>query len=141
VIEIKAHEQDSRIRPDGPHSSDGTRAIAAGIDSAFRLLNYATMNPAGLTYPSDVYSVLGELSAAVSKLPQALHQMSAFINAQVADGTARENPGYGKHGGNAEAAYAELAAAVRDSSVTATELGRLLGKAQSAISGLEATPA
>jgi hypothetical protein len=97
------------------------------------------MSAYGLAYPSDVYSVLGELSAAVSKLPQALHQMTQFINTQVADGLARENPGYGRHGGNAEATYAEMATASRVACDVASELGRLLGRAQSAISGLEST--
>jgi hypothetical protein len=139
VIEIRASQQDKPVTTDGPHDPDNTRAIAAGIDSAVRLLNYATMSRGGLVFPSDVYSVLGELSAAAGKLPQALHQMSQWIGAQVTDGAARENPHYGKHDGDARAAHAELAAALREAAATATDLAQLLGKGQSAISGLEST--
>lgn len=139
MIEIRISEHDRAITPDGPHNPDGTRAIAAGIDAAFRLLNYATSpEKNGLTYPSDVYSVLGELTAAIGKLPQALQQMSQFIGKQVDDGAVRENPHYGKRSGDAEAAHGELAAAVRQACVVATDLAWLLSKAQSAVAGLEA---
>jgi len=139
VIQIKVSEHDQPVSTDGPHDPEATRAIAAGIDSAFRLLNYATMSHNGLAFPSDVYSVLGELSAAVNKLPQALHQMTQFINTQVTEGHARENPHYGSHSGNTRAAYAQMAAASRDACARADDLAWLLGKAQTAISGLEST--
>jgi hypothetical protein len=139
MIEIRVDQDDRPITPDGPHSPDRTRAVAEAIDAAFRLLNYATMSPRGLGYPADVYSVLGELAAAVNKLPQALRQMGQFIGDQVAHGRARENAEYGKHGGDAEAAHGEMAAVVRDASAMATELGRLLDKGQSAVRGLEGT--
>jgi hypothetical protein len=139
MIQIKTSANARPLTPDGPHDSEGTRAIATGIDAAFRLLNYATSpEKNGLVYPSDVYSVLGELTTAIGKLPQALQQMSQFIGAQVADGAARENPHYGRHGGDAEAAHGELAATVRQASGLATDLARLLGKAQSATAGLDA---
>lgn len=138
MIEIKVFGRDQAASSDGPHDNEMTRAIAAGIDQAFRLLNYATMRD-GLTYPSDVYSVLGELSAAMNKLPQALHQMTQFIGAQVSEGKTRENPDYGRHAGDAEAAYGELAVTLREGSVAATDLGRLLDRAQAAVRGLEST--
>ncbi len=139
MIEIRTDADAKPAHPDGPHDPDQTRAIASGIDQAFRLLNYATMSRYGLSYPSDVYSVLGELSGAVAKLPQALHQMSQFINAEVAEGRARENAEYGNHGGDAQAAYGALAAAVREGSALATDLGRVLDRAQAAVRGLEST--
>jgi hypothetical protein len=138
MIEIRADEHDPPITPDGPHNHERTRAVAAGIDTAFRLLNYATMSPNGLTYPSDVYSVLGELSAAVHKLPQALQQMAQFINDQVTSGQAREHPAYGRYGGDADAAARALASVTQEASAAATRLGSLLGKAQSTVRGLEA---
>jgi hypothetical protein len=141
MIEIRATGDRRPVMADGPHDPDSTRAIAAGIDSAARLLNYATMSPAGLRYPSDVYSVLGELAAAMGKLPQALGQMAQFISAEVYEGRARENAAYGDHGGDARAAHAALAAAVREASSTATALGRLLDRAQAAVRGLESTAA
>lgn len=138
MIEIRADEHDRPITADGPHNNERTRAVASGIDTAFRLLNYATWSQNGLTYPSDVYSVLGELSAGVHKLPQALRQMAEFINGQVTSGQAREHPSYGPYGGDAEAAARALASVTREASAAATRLGRLLGEAQSTVRGLEA---
>lgn len=137
MLEIRTDENARPANPDGPHDHQQTRAIADGIHDAFRLLNYATMHPQGLQSPSDVYSVLGTLASAVSLLPQSLHQMSQWIGQEVAQGAARENPSYGPHCGNAEAAYAALAAVVREASGTATDLGRLLDKAQAQTRGLE----
>ncbi|MFI0374237.1 hypothetical protein ACH35V_40810 [Actinomadura sp. 1N219] len=138
MIEIRADEHDRPVTADGPHNNERTRAVAAGIDAAFRLLNYATMSTNGLTYPSDVYSVLGELSAAVSKLPQALRQMAEFIDGQVTSGQAREHPDYGRYGGDADAASRALTSVTREASAAATNLDRLLSKAQSTVRGLEA---
>jgi hypothetical protein len=139
VIEIRTDADAEPAHPDGPHDHEQTRAIASGIDDAVRLLNYATMSRYGLRYPSDVYSVLGELSGAISKLPQALRQMSQFIGAEVAEGRARENADYGRHGGDAQAAAGALAAAVREGSVLATDLSRVLDRAQAVVRGLEST--
>ncbi|RFS84124.1 hypothetical protein D0T12_18365 [Actinomadura spongiicola] len=138
MIEIRADEHDQPITADGPHNHERTRAVAAGIDTAFRLLNYATMSPTGLAYPSDVYSVLGELSSAIHKLPQALQQMDEFITNQVGSGQAREHPKYGPYDGDANAAARALASVTREASVAASQLGRLLGEAQSTVRGLEA---
>jgi hypothetical protein len=140
VIEIRVDEHDPPITPDGPHSPDRTRAVAEAIDAAFRLLNYATMSPSGLRYPADVYSILGELAAATDKFPQALRQLTEFIGEQVADGRVTENPSYGTHGGNAEAAHAEMAAATREASAVVADLAGLLRIAQSAVRGLEDVP-
>ena len=137
---IRTAEHDLAITPDGPHSPDRTRAVAEVIDAAFRLLTYATMSPSGLGWPADVYSVLGQLAAAIDKLPQALRQMTEFIGEQVADGRAIENPSYGRHGGNAEAAHAELAAATREAFLAVADLAGLLRIAQSAVRGLEGVP-
>lgn len=139
MIEIRTDVDAEPAHPDGPHDPDQTLAIASGIDQAFRLLNYATMSRYGLRFPSDVYRVLGELSGAVSKLPQALHQMSQFINAEIAEGRASENAEYGNHDGDAQAAYAAFAAAVREGSTLATDLGRVLDRAQATVRGLEST--
>ncbi|MGP4030239.1 hypothetical protein [Actinomadura sp. 3N407] len=138
MIEIRAAGHDRPITVDGPHDPEGTRAVAAGIDAAFRLLNYATWSQNGLAYPSDVYSVLGELSAAVHKLPQALRQMNEFIDGQVTSGQAREHPSYGRYGGDADAAARALHSVTREASTAAAGLGRLLAEAQSTVRGLEA---
>ena len=126
------------VDTNGPHSSDGTRAIAAGIDEAMRMLNYATMpGNDGLVYPSTVYSVYGELAAALSKLPQALGQMERWIGERAAAGEIRENPDYGQHGGDLQAAHAALVAATAEARTRAGLLSEALGRARSAVSGLE----
>lgn len=143
MIEIRVEEGAAPVRPDGPHDHESTRAVAAGIDEAFRLLNYATMpgrgGYPGLRFPSDVYSVLGELSAAFGKFPQALDQMRQFIAAEVSEGWARENPHFGPHGGDAEAAHVALAASLTEASAYAQALAQALGTGQSAVRGMEST--
>lgn len=137
MIEIRTDADAEPAHPDGPQDSEQTRAIASGIDDAFRLLNYATMS--GLSYPSDVYSVLGQLSGGIAKLPQALEQMRAWIAREIAEGNARENPRYGEHGGDADAAHAALDKAVREATVHAMALGRALQAGQTAMRGMEST--
>lgn len=128
------------VSVNGPHSSDGTRAIAAGIDEAARMLNYATMpGNGGIVYPSTVYSVYGELMAALDKLPQALNQMATWVIEQADAGAIQENPGYGKHGGDTEAAVTELVAGTGTACAKVHELVMALGRARSAASGLEST--
>lgn len=140
MIEIRTDADAEPAHPDGPHDPDQTRAIASGIDEAFRLLNYATMpGNDGLTYPSDVYSVLGELASGVAKLPQALQQMHAFVAAEVSKGRARENTHYGRYQGDATAAATALLGAVAQASTAATQLQSLLDEAQSTVRGLEST--
>lgn len=138
MIEIRTDENAEPAHPDGPQNPEQTRAIASGIDDAFRLLNYATMG-AGLRYPSDVYSVLGQLSGGIAKLPQALEQMRAWIAREIAEGNARENAHYGEHGGDANAAHAALDKAVREATVHAMALGRALQDGQAAMRGMEST--
>jgi hypothetical protein len=139
MIEIKVSEDGQPAHPDGPHDHEQTRAIAAGIDEACRLLNYATMSRYGLRYPSDVYSVLGTLSGAVGKLPQSLTQMTTFVAGEVSGGHARENASYGEHGGDAEAAHEALVAAMQEAAEHAAALARALQAGQSAMRGMEST--
>lgn len=125
------------LTPDGPHCPDTTRELAGDIDAAFRLLNYATQKPGGLRYPADVYGVLGELAAAIAKMPQALEQMGAWITAQVAAGAVQENPHYGRHQGDAGAAARELRSFTVAAGEYAGRLAEALRHAQSATAGLE----
>jgi hypothetical protein len=141
VIEITVDDDDDRpVTPDGPHSPERTRAVGEAISEAFRILNYATMpEKHGLAYPGDVYSVLGALSAAMSKLPQALDQMTWFIRKQVSGGKAVENARYGKHNGDTEAAYATMLHALRAATSSAGDLERWLGEGRTALNGMEST--
>lgn len=140
MIEIRTDEHAKPAHVDGGHNHEQTRAIADGISEAVRLLVYATMpEKRGLKYPSDIYSVLGSLAGALHTLPQALQQMSEWTASEVAAGHARENPGYGPHGGNAEAAATALTSALQEAARAANKLGGLLTEGQSATRGLEST--
>ncbi|MEU4235530.1 hypothetical protein AB0F17_65665 [Nonomuraea sp. NPDC026600] len=138
MIEIRTNDDDKPVTVNGPHSSEGTRAIAAGIDAAVRMLNYATMpGNGGIVYPATVYSVYGELIAALDKLPQALNQMATWVIEKADAGAIREHPDYGKHAGDTTAAVDELVAATGTACAKAHELVTVLGRAQSAAGGLE----
>lgn len=119
------------------HGADLTAAgVARQLDELARALNYATLpRAARLEYASDVYSVLGSLQAALSKLPQACGQLAAFLERHQAAGDLRAERGFphaGRPSGAVEAAVFKLGQAAVAANVTATALGR----AQSAISGL-----
>ena len=136
MIEIRTDEHSKPLTPDGPHDHEGTRAIADGIDEAFRLLNYATMRN-GLAYPSDVYSMCGALSSALASFPQALQQITDWMKTEVAQGFAIENPSYGHHDGDSAAAYEDLADSLSAAAQVAHSLSRHLNQAQSAVAGME----
>lgn len=54
------------LKPDSRHHRDRTLGLAAHIDAASRTLVYATMpGKNGLSYPGDVYRVIGELRSTV----------------------------------------------------------------------------
>lgn len=139
MLEIRADKDADPATPDGPHNPEQTRAIAEAISEAARLLNYTTMKNNGLRYPSDVYSVLGALHAAVLTLPQALRQMAEWVDHEVGQGAARENPHHGPHGGNADAAAAALRRAMADAKDNAEALAEALSAGQASMRGMETT--
>jgi hypothetical protein len=54
---------------------------------AIRALNYATLPGAGeLMFPADAYETAGVLAVLAARLPQALAQLSAFLQEQVVSG-------------------------------------------------------
>ncbi|RJL21029.1 hypothetical protein [Bailinhaonella thermotolerans] len=136
MIEIRISQDGAPLTAEGPHSSEGARIIAAGIGEAVRLLNHATWGGAHLASPAAVYSIYGSLADAARRLPQALTQMEQHIADAVADGTVREDPDYGSHGGHAQAAAAETTELTRQACAAAGELSRLLDRLQSAVGGL-----
>lgn len=139
MIEI-TNDDGEVVTATGPHSPEGTRAIAAGIDQAMRMLTYATRPGSdGIVHPNTVYDVYGDLIAAIDKLPQALRQMEEWTREQAVALAIRENPEHGKHGGNVHAAHSALHAATRAAITQAAELARVLKHAQRATSGLEST--
>ncbi|WP_219466914.1 hypothetical protein [Nonomuraea rhizosphaerae] len=70
---------DLHLNPDGPHSDDYTRAVAAGLTECVRVLNHATLNPDAITYPATVHDVIGHLRTAVQGLDQLLPQLRAQL--------------------------------------------------------------
>ncbi|MFH8737842.1 hypothetical protein [Streptomyces sp. NPDC017964] len=62
-------------------------ALADQAAETIRSLNYATLPDAGgLAFPGDAYSTVGNLSTLAMRLPQALHQVRAFIDRQHENG-------------------------------------------------------
>ncbi|MFI9765766.1 hypothetical protein ACIHJG_02710 [Streptomyces sp. NPDC052415] len=62
-------------------------ALADQAAETIRSLNYATLPDAsGLAFPGDAYSTIGNLSTLAMRLPQALHQVQAFIDRQHENG-------------------------------------------------------
>lgn len=57
-------------------------AQAAGAAAqSVRSLNHVTRDPGGYQWPSDVYTVLGELLTMAQRLPQALEQAATWLDA------------------------------------------------------------
>jgi hypothetical protein len=65
----------------------GPAGLAADAAEAVRGLNHATLPGAGgLVFPADAYDVTGQLALLASRLPQALAQLHAFLQAEVKAG-------------------------------------------------------
>ena len=67
-------------------------ALARAAADAVRSLNHATLG-GGLEQPADAYDVLGELSLAASRLPQALGQVGRWLAAALAAGQLSSDDG------------------------------------------------
>ncbi|HEY2269136.1 MAG TPA: hypothetical protein VGJ50_24970 [Streptosporangiaceae bacterium] len=61
-------------------------ALAWQAADAIRSLNHAALGPDGIGQPGDAYDVLGGLSLAASRLPQALAQVGRWLSAALAAG-------------------------------------------------------
>jgi hypothetical protein len=85
---------DIDLNPDGPHSPDRTHEVGQMFDQCSRFLTYASMpEKGGLEYPSDVYTLLGEIYSATSRLPQICAQLTTFLSAQKDSGNLYEPRG------------------------------------------------
>ena len=110
--------------------------VAHQFDELARALNYATLPRAPrLEYVADVYTVLGSLQAALSKLPQACGQVSSFLERQQSAGVLRAERGF-PHAGRPSVAIEEAAFKLGQAAVAANVTATALGRAQTAISGL-----
>jgi hypothetical protein len=67
-------------------TSDDTISLARTAAEAIRGLNWTTNCQAGLDQPSAAYDVLGALSAAASRLGQALAQITRYLDRALAAG-------------------------------------------------------
>ena len=138
MIEIRAEQTTEPARADGPQSPEQTRAIAEGIREASVLLHRATLpGRDGLRYPSDVYRVTADLSAALDTLPSTLAQMHGFISQVVTDPAARHGLG-STLGGSDPRAPLRLAEAMQEAADLARKLAVVLRRAGFAMGSIEA---
>jgi hypothetical protein len=136
MIKVTRDADDKRpITPDGHHDSASLLAVATALDEVARLLTYETQK--GLTYPSDVYHVLGMMNGALTKVPQALQQMREWLNHQAATGRMAENADYGRFGGNAVAAAKVAAGHMAVAENLLEQVAVQIGSAHVATTGLE----
>jgi hypothetical protein len=95
--------------------------LAEDAAEAVRALNHATLPGAGeLAYPADAYEVAGSLAVLAGRLPQALAQLSAFLDGEVNAG--RVVIVAGEHSGDPAAA---ISAARRHLEAAADAAGQL----------------
>jgi hypothetical protein len=120
-------------RPDLP-TFDGHNVIehAAHAAEAMRAINHITGWPTGLTYPSDAYTVLGELAAFVARLPQALRQIEARLLRWHADGHIGIDRGT-EFGGRPASAVAEATNALQRARYSSADLFLSLDTAGQAV--------
>ncbi|MZD09136.1 hypothetical protein GTW43_29255 [Streptomyces sp. SID5785] len=115
-----------------------TMNAAALTDQAaetIRSLNYATLPEAsGLAFPGDAYSTVGNLSMLAMRLPQALHQVQAFIDRQHESGDLYSDQGPD----DLSARIASLRAATDDAARAAHTLYAALEQAHVALSPIGA---
>jgi hypothetical protein len=110
--------------------------VARLIAEYTRALNYATLPAAPrLEYPGDVYMVLGELHAALGRLPQVCSQLAAYLQRQRDGGLLHAERGF-PHAGNPDAAVVTTFTELRQAASAANTSSAALGRAQTAISGL-----
>lgn len=121
------------FRPDGPHSDDYTAEMARSFTESVRVLNHATMTRPGLSWPSTVYTVVGDLAAGTAGLRQLFDQLGAFLDAE--DTAGRLGDDRDPHRDPADA-LARAHAHLTGARLAAAALSVALGEAQSALSGL-----
>lgn len=123
-------------RLDGPHSDEQTTAAAWLTAEAVRYLNYATGShaAAGVTVPSTVCTVLGQLAEAAYRHPQLCRQLADWLEAQTAAAA------LGDDNGGPVAVRIDRARRHLDmAAVRARQLADALDAAQQATSSIHAT--
>jgi hypothetical protein len=120
-------------RLDGPHADEHTAGAAFLAAEAIRFLNYATgsHSPAGLIFPSTVYSMAADLSSAAWRMQQLFTQLGDWLVAEETAGRLGTDDG-------SPVADTIAAASVNLASATtaAHNLSAYLDALQNSISGL-----
>jgi hypothetical protein len=105
---------------------------AEAAAEAIRALNHATQGGAGgLGEPADAYTVLGHLATMAARLPQALDQLTRFLEAECDAGRLRVVDG--EHEGDPQAAVAAFAAYTADATAGAQLLHAALHQAHNTL--------
>lgn len=120
-----------RLNIDGPHTDDYTREVASGLAECVRVLNHATLSRNGVDYPSTIYSLLGDVHAAVFGLGQLLGQLDALLVAQREGGLL-----YDSRGLDPGTTVAHARQALAEARTRVSGLAACVGRAHSATSGL-----
>jgi hypothetical protein len=107
----------------------GPAALASEAAEAVRALNHATLpGSGGLAFPADAYDVTGQLALLASRLPQALAQLLAFLDAEVRAG--RVAVVAGEHNGDPAAMLTAVTACLDTAAGAARRLHQALDSAQ-----------
>jgi hypothetical protein len=110
----------------------GPAQLAEQAAEAVRALNYATLPGAGgLVFPADAYETAGMLAVLAGRLPQALAQLSAFLQDQVNAG--RVVIVAGQHAGDPAAAISAARCRLGAAAAAAGQLQHALDAAQQAL--------
>jgi hypothetical protein len=113
--------------------------LAEDAAEAVRALNHATLTGAGeLVFPADVYQVTGTLAVLAARLPQALTQLAAFLQAEQDAG--RVVIVAGEHCGDPAAAVSITRRHLDAAAAAAGRLQHALDAAQQALTWAAASP-
>lgn len=106
--------------------------LAEDAAEAVRALNHATLpGSGGLMFPADAYETAGALAVLVARLPQALAQLSAFLQAETEAG--QIIIAAGPHVGDPGAAVSAACRHLDGASAAAGQLQQALDAAQQAL--------
>ena len=128
--QVEVHQMDDTIVTD-----EDAEVLAERAAAAIRDLNHAVQPAKGeLTYPADVYKILGSLEALAGWLPQASGQLAGWLDSQAEAGRLRATD-CGPFS-DVPAAVAAATHWLQQAGDSAEQLRLALGTAHEVISGL-----
>ncbi len=116
-------------------TGDDTVRLARTAAEAIRGLNWLTRCEAGLGQPSIAYDTIGALAQAASRLPQALSQVTRWLDQALAAGRLGHDPGE-----DPAAAIGAAAVFLGDARLSAAALAGDLDAAQQQLALINGTP-